>query len=332
VWGDDLTYDFYPPVAGPSSWCSAFCDAEVCRSNCAAGHFGSVEGLPCVECPAGYSCDGGDALPEWLGPGTAFVTDSLRTAADAWLANATTAEAVYGHIASWDTSRVTDMSRLFAGSTFDEDISSWNTSSVTDMTLMFSAATALSDCNKFYITRSWGEHLLYDFGGSLAPCAPYCEPGTSGSLECGGGSSATCVECPLGSTCVGGAAQPALSCAMEPRPALPAGYHCDWDDALVACVDGVGDVGGISLSSWSADCNSTGTFELFAGATGTISDGSGDYDSNADCEWTLQVPHGETIVVWFSAFHTERRHDTLSAFDGNSSSAPLLFEPLSGVR
>ena len=50
-----------------------------------------------------------------------IATDSsIRTAVAAWLANPTAAEATYGHISTWDTSRVTDMWALF------EDASSFN--------------------------------------------------------------------------------------------------------------------------------------------------------------------------------------------------------------
>ena len=42
------------------------------------------------------------------------------------------------HISTWNTSQVTDMSRLFFGSRkFNDDISAWNTSSVTTMKEMF---------------------------------------------------------------------------------------------------------------------------------------------------------------------------------------------------
>ncbi len=43
----------------------------------------------------------------------------------------------YGKIENWDTSRVTDMSRLFKYSDFNEDISNWDVSSVTTMEEMF---------------------------------------------------------------------------------------------------------------------------------------------------------------------------------------------------
>ena len=46
---------------------------------------------------------------------TGYVMDNgkIRTARDAWLADATAAEATYGHISTWETSGVTDMSWLF---------------------------------------------------------------------------------------------------------------------------------------------------------------------------------------------------------------------------
>ena len=44
----------------------------------------------------------------------------------------------WGHIKYWDTSQVTDMSKLFEKkTTFDDDIGNWDTSKVTDMSYMF---------------------------------------------------------------------------------------------------------------------------------------------------------------------------------------------------
>ena len=40
----------------------------------------------------------------------------LKAAVDAWIANATVANATLGHVLGWDTSRVDDMSGLFEGS------------------------------------------------------------------------------------------------------------------------------------------------------------------------------------------------------------------------
>ena len=83
-----------------------------------------------------------------------YVMDNsiIYTARDAWLSNPTAAEATYGHISTWDTSGVTDMSYLFCGSSFNdcntaatsfnEDISAWDTSGVTRMDYMFYYASA----------------------------------------------------------------------------------------------------------------------------------------------------------------------------------------------
>ena len=100
------------------------------------------------------------ALPE-LGSGRrlGYVMDdtSIRTAVTAWLdenpAVYAAAYADYGHISTWDTGGVTDMSYLFNGRSdfeqfkkgareFNEDISAWQTSGVTDMTKMFTYAYA----------------------------------------------------------------------------------------------------------------------------------------------------------------------------------------------
>ena len=80
------------------------------------------------------------------------MTDSnIRTAVAAWFSDASAAETTYGHISTWDTSGVTDMSYLFcadydanwrplcnsAAASFNEDIGAWDTSGVTTMSGMF---------------------------------------------------------------------------------------------------------------------------------------------------------------------------------------------------
>ena len=55
------------------------------------------------------------------------MTDSnIRTAVAAWLSDSASAETTYGHISTWATGGVTDMSYLFDGaSAFDQDIGDW---------------------------------------------------------------------------------------------------------------------------------------------------------------------------------------------------------------
>ena len=83
------------------------------------------------------------AFPQLAAAQAPYVmTDSnIYTARDAWLADATAAEATYGHISTWVTGGVTDMSYLFcawsgnsdcntAAVSFNEDIGAWDTSGV----------------------------------------------------------------------------------------------------------------------------------------------------------------------------------------------------------
>ena len=69
----------------------------------------------------------------------------IRTAVEAWCADRAAAKAKYGHIASWDTSAITDMDSLFMGrADFNEDISRWDVSNVKDMRNMFRGATSFN--------------------------------------------------------------------------------------------------------------------------------------------------------------------------------------------
>ena len=87
----------------------------------------------------------------------AFGDESIRTAVRAWMEDSAAAEAMYGHISTWDTSGVTDMSWLFCAATdeddkchsshtdaasFNEDIGAWDTSGVKTMYRMFLKAEA----------------------------------------------------------------------------------------------------------------------------------------------------------------------------------------------
>ena len=67
-----------------------------------------------------------------------FNNETIREAVKQWLENKESAIAKYGHISGWDTSQVTDMSKLFLDAWhFNDPIENWDTSNVTDMSEMF---------------------------------------------------------------------------------------------------------------------------------------------------------------------------------------------------
>ena len=71
---------------------------------------------------------------------TPLTDNSIRDAVKRW-SNPVQREEChlqYGHISEWDTSQVTNMSKLFTEvPQFNEDISEWDASNVTDMSSMF---------------------------------------------------------------------------------------------------------------------------------------------------------------------------------------------------
>ena len=90
--------------------------------------------------------------------------EELKTAVDEWIANSTDANSTYGHINTWDTSLITDMSELFYYKySFNGDISNWNVSSVTSMEDMFDYADDLSDDNKCSIHGSFSSNDNWNY-------------------------------------------------------------------------------------------------------------------------------------------------------------------------
>ena len=74
-----------------------------------------------------------------------FTNESLATAVNKWTQDPETTRQQFGPIATWDTSRVTDMSGLFSATeTFNENITYWNTSKVQKMDCMFFNALAFN--------------------------------------------------------------------------------------------------------------------------------------------------------------------------------------------
>ena len=73
--------------------------------------------------------------------------DTIKTAVKEWLEDDKKAASKYGHISNWDVSNVTDMSFMFKGSSFNQDLSSWDVSNVADFK-HFDSDTLLSETNK----------------------------------------------------------------------------------------------------------------------------------------------------------------------------------------
>ena len=116
---------------------------------------------------------------------TPLVADdsTIRTAVAAWLSDRAAAEATYGHISTWETSGVTDMSYLFCGNSYDysgsgycntaafsfnEDIGAWDTSGVTTMLSMFDGAHAFNQD-----ISDWAVHSVTDMNQMFADATSF---------------------------------------------------------------------------------------------------------------------------------------------------------------
>jgi surface protein len=74
-----------------------------------------------------------------------FNNETIRYAVKEWLENEELVETKYGHISSWDTSGVTDMSNMFKyAESFNQPLNDWDVSNVTDMNAMFSLVSSFN--------------------------------------------------------------------------------------------------------------------------------------------------------------------------------------------
>ena len=95
---------------------------------------------------------------------TPYPNGVFHNAVDDWLEDSESANSTYGHISTWDTYCVTDMSYAFwYVHTFNEDISGWDTSNVTNMELMFEYA---SDFNQDI--GDWDVSSVTDMSGMFS--------------------------------------------------------------------------------------------------------------------------------------------------------------------
>ena len=79
---------------------------------------------------------------------------------------------IFGHMNTWDVSKITDMSKLFWGhKNFNEDISKWDVSNVTNMSDMFRKCTSFNqDISK------WDVSNVTDMGYMFAYCTSFNQP------------------------------------------------------------------------------------------------------------------------------------------------------------
>ena len=86
--------------------------------------------------------------------------DNIKDVVTKWCKGPTNQEHIdvsnnYGHISTWDVSKVTNMSGLFQNKVnFNDDISGWNVSHVTNMSNMFSGASEFNQPISGWITKN----------------------------------------------------------------------------------------------------------------------------------------------------------------------------------
>ena len=74
-----------------------------------------------------------------------YLEGGIHTAVKLWCTDPAAAKQQYGPIASWDTSEITNMWRLFVNrANFNGDISRWDVSNVTNMISMLNGATSFN--------------------------------------------------------------------------------------------------------------------------------------------------------------------------------------------
>lgn len=97
-----------------------------------------------------------------------FSNLTLRNAVNEWLNDRSAAEKKYGNISNWDTSGVTDMSKLFLdASEFNDPIGSWDVSNVRTMHAMFDNAIEYNQP-----LENWNTALVEDMSEMFSATSP----------------------------------------------------------------------------------------------------------------------------------------------------------------
>ena len=98
-----------------------------------------------------------------------FNNETIRYAVKEWLENEELVETKYGHISSWDTSGVTDMSNMFKyAESFNQPLNDWDVSNVTDMNAMFSLASSFNQpLNDWDVSNVTNMSLMFSIAKSF---------------------------------------------------------------------------------------------------------------------------------------------------------------------
>jgi surface protein len=96
----------------------------------------------------------------------------IQKAVKDWCEGPVAATVKYGHINKWNTSLVTDMSKLFCMKRgFNEDISKWDVSNVTDMSYMFHRTSFDGDISKWNVSKVTSMNNIFSetpFSGDIS--------------------------------------------------------------------------------------------------------------------------------------------------------------------
>jgi surface protein len=92
--------------------------------------------------------------------------ESIRIAVKEWFENEENATQKYGHISTWDTSRVTDMSYMFNNkSEFNQPLNDWKVGNVENMKAMFKGASKFNQpLNNWNVSKV--ENMTHMFYGA----------------------------------------------------------------------------------------------------------------------------------------------------------------------
>ena len=121
-----------------------------------------------------------------------------------------------------------------------------------------------------------------------------------------------CRSCPTGSSAPAGSTY----CTCNAGFTGPNGGPC------TACPAGAYAASGASTVTCSGSCPCPST----AGASGSITDGPGQYDDDASCAWVISNEEAGSISISFSSFSTEKGYDSVRLDSCESSSDQVSCE------